>query len=214
MMKDVIILGVDIHAIEMGHIIERAGRYHLLGYIMQDGFSGSMGIGDLFGSFPILGDKNDLDKYPDVGFIPMHVWKDMDAAGAASAACVEQWISLIDPAAFVSLTANIGKGCVVYPNCFIGANAKLGSKIFMLSGAIVNHDCDISDNVTITSGVMLAGGVKVGKGAYLGQGCNVRQNLVVGENAMVGMGAVVTKDIPANATYIGNPAKPYASRAR
>ena len=202
-MDDVIILGVDIHAIEMSQIIKRVGRHKLLGYIKQADYTGNLAAGDLFGEYPILGGEGDLGKYPGAGFIPMHVWKN----GGGE----DQWINLIDPSAFVSQTAHIGRGCVIYPNCFIGANAILGSKVFMLSGAIVNHDCNVSDNVTITSGVMLAGCVKIGEGAYLGQGCNIRQYLTVGANAMVGMGAVVTKDIPANATYAGNPAKPLST---
>jgi acetyltransferase-like isoleucine patch superfamily enzyme len=32
-------------------------------------------------------------------------------------------------------------------------------------------------------------------------------NVVIGENAIVGAGSVVTKDVPANAIVVGNPAK-------
>jgi acetyltransferase-like isoleucine patch superfamily enzyme len=35
----------------------------------------------------------------------------------------------------------------------------------------------------------------------------VRDGLRVGSNSVVGMGAIVTKDIPDNETWVGNPAK-------
>ena len=199
-MKDVLILGVDIHGLEMADIIRRGGLYHLVGYVRQEG-SQAEGV---FGEHPVVGGVDVLSQYPDAGFIPMHVWK--------SDAGSRQWVNLIDPSAFVASTAVLGRGCVVYPNCFIGAQAKLGNKIFVMSSSVINHDNIIGDGVTVTSGVRLAGFVKVGSGAYLGQGCNVRQYLSVGDNATVGMGAVVTKDVPAGVTVIGNPARPYVKK--
>lgn len=44
-------------------------------------------------------------------------------------------------------------------------------------------------------------------GAYLGSNAVVLPNLTIGENATVGAGAVVTKDVPANTTVVGVPAK-------
>ena len=40
-----------------------------------------------------------------------------------------------------------------------------------------------------------------------------KQPLVIGRGATVGMGAVVTKDVAAGSTVVGNPARPMAARA-
>jgi acetyltransferase-like isoleucine patch superfamily enzyme len=45
------------------------------------------------------------------------------------------------------------------------------------------------------------------KGASIGSGSTILSNVTVGENAIVGAGSVVTKDVPANAIVVGNPAK-------
>jgi acetyltransferase-like isoleucine patch superfamily enzyme len=50
-------------------------------------------------------------------------------------------------------------------------------------------------------------------GATLKRGCSIGANatllpgITVGENAFVGAGSVVTKNVPANAVVVGNPAK-------
>jgi acetyltransferase-like isoleucine patch superfamily enzyme len=49
--------------------------------------------------------------------------------------------------------------------------------------------------------------VRVGDGAFLGVGTVVLMGVTIGERAYVGAGAVVTKDVPANAVVIGNPAR-------
>jgi acetyltransferase-like isoleucine patch superfamily enzyme len=47
----------------------------------------------------------------------------------------------------------------------------------------------------------------VRKGASIGSGATILANVTIGENALVGAGSVVTKDVPANAIVVGNPAR-------
>jgi acetyltransferase-like isoleucine patch superfamily enzyme len=48
---------------------------------------------------------------------------------------------------------------------------------------------------------------RICKGASIGSGSTILSNVTVGENAIVGAGSVVTKNVPANAIVVGNPAK-------
>ncbi len=59
----------------------------------------------------------------------------------------------------------------------------------------VAHDWVIGDFVTFAPGVKCNGNIIIEDHAYIGTG------------AVVGMGAVVTKDVPAGATVVGNPAR-------
>lgn len=72
----------------------------------------------------------------------------------------------------------------------------------------------IEDDVTIAAGsaVLVHGrGIKpkrimLKKNCYIGYGAIVL-NSSVGKNSMVGAGSVVTKDVPDNEVWVGNPAK-------
>ncbi|MDF4871919.1 acyltransferase, partial [Vibrio parahaemolyticus] len=49
--------------------------------------------------------------------------------------------------------------------------------------------------------------IKIQKGASIGANSTILPGVTIGENAMVGAGSVVTKDVPARAIVVGNPAK-------
>jgi acetyltransferase-like isoleucine patch superfamily enzyme len=47
----------------------------------------------------------------------------------------------------------------------------------------------------------------VKKGASIGSGVTILSNITIGEGAIVGAGSVVTRDVPAWSTVVGNPAR-------
>ena len=47
----------------------------------------------------------------------------------------------------------------------------------------------------------------IGAGASIGSSVTIMCGVKIGEGALIGAGSVVTKDVPANATAYGNPAK-------
>ena len=203
-MKDLIILGGIAHGAEMAEIVERMNHvknvWNLLGFIVSEEEMEKK-RSELNG-YPILGTSELLVKYPNAFFAP-----DVSTWARSLNIPLSRMISLIDPSAFVSRSARIGVGCVIYPHCFIGLNAVLGNYVFCLSGSIINHDVVLEDRVVITSGVSLAGYVHVERDCYLGQACTCKQFVRIGSNSLIGMGSVVLDDVPASSVMIGNPAR-------
>ena len=199
-MKDLIILGTGVHGGEMAHIVDRVNRlsptWNLLGHIApQPGH-----VAEFCGR-PVLGTVEKLADYPQASLVADNEFPDTKALPQ------ERFISLIDPSVFIHPTAQIGRGCVIYPNCFVGLKATLGQRVFVLSGAVINHDDVLEDGVVVCTNVSLAGEVHVESGCYLGQACTVRQKLRIGKGSLLGMGCVVIANVPAKSVMVGNPAR-------
>jgi UDP-2-acetamido-3-amino-2,3-dideoxy-glucuronate N-acetyltransferase len=107
--------------------------------------------------------------------------------------------------------AKIGARCKISSHTFICEGVTIESGVFVGHGVIFIND----RYPRAVSGV---GQLKtesdwdcqktvVKQGAAIGSGSTLLGGITIGENAMVGAGSVVTRDVPANATVAGNPAK-------
>ncbi|HEY5039220.1 MAG TPA: hypothetical protein VIJ93_09135 [bacterium] len=205
-MKDLIILGTGVHGAEMVEIVERVNAdkktWNLIGFLSFD----KAQKGRSFNQTPVLGSFDDIPGFSKAFFIPNNKWN------RSTPLPMNRVTSLIDPTTFISRTAQIGKGVVLYPNCYVGLQAKIGDFVFSLSNSVINHDVVLETGVIVTSGVMLAGSVHVEEGCYLGQACTVREKLRIGKGSLIGMGTVVTKDVVPNSVMVGCPAKKLKDR--
>ena len=71
----------------------------------------------------------------------------------------------------------------------------------------IAHNNKIGKNVAITGCVNISGSNVIEDNVWIAPNASIRGFIHLGEGCTVGMGAVVTKDIPAHETWIGNPAR-------
>lgn len=105
----------------------------------------------------------------------------------------------------------------------VGDNVEVGSCTTIARGTLSNtiiedhvkidnlvhiaHNCHIKRGAFIIACAEISGGVVIGENAWIAPNSCTHQKISVGDNAIVGLGAVVTKDVPTNTVYAGNPAK-------
>lgn len=118
-----------------------------------------------------------------------------------------QSLTFIHHTCFVSSSASIGAGSVLYPLCNIDKEVKVGSAVLINNSVVISHNSVIGDSCYLSPGVVLSGNVIIDENSFLGTGVLVANNITIGKNVVIGIGTVVTKNIPDNAFAIGNPMK-------
>lgn len=123
----------------------------------------------------------------------------------------------------------VGPHCDIRPpsHCDYGYNIALGEGVFL------NFNCVILDVVEVTIGdrTQIAPGVqiltadhprdpearqtglefgrpiRIGRNVWIGAGALILPGVTIGDDALIGAGSVVTRDVAAGTTVIGNPAR-------
>lgn len=111
---------------------------------------------------------------------------------------------------------NIGQNVVVSPQVVLGSNVKIQNNVSVYTGVTCDDDVFLGPSCVFTNVTNPRSGVNrrgeyakthVGKGATIGANATIVCGHDIGAYAFVGAGAVVTKDVPAYALLVGNPAK-------
>jgi UDP-2-acetamido-3-amino-2,3-dideoxy-glucuronate N-acetyltransferase len=142
--------------------------------------------------------------------------------------------AVIDSGCRIGTETKIWHFSHIMVNCEIGENCNIGQNVVVSPGVVLGNNVKIQNNVSIYTGVICEDDVFLGpsmvftniinprsaiirkdqyvktivkKGASIGANATIVCGHNIGEYAFIGAGAVVTKEVPAYALVVGNPAK-------
>lgn len=113
--------------------------------------------------------------------------------------------TLIHPSSYVSPTARIGAGSIIYPMCNIDKDTVIGKGVLINNSVTLSHNNKIGDCCYIAPGVVTSGFVEIGCKTFAGTRSVIANDISIGENVIIGIGTVVTSGIRSNMSAIGNP---------
>ncbi len=111
---------------------------------------------------------------------------------------------------------NIGQNVVVSSNVVLGSNVKVQNNVSIYEGVTCEDDVFLGPSMVFTNVINPRSAIirkheykltVVKKGASIGANATIVCGYNIGEYAFIGAGCVVTKNVPAYALMVGNPAK-------
>jgi acetyltransferase-like isoleucine patch superfamily enzyme len=144
----------------------------------------------------------------------IHILSDVKTKNIGGGTNIWQYVVVLE-------NAIIGKNCNINCHCFIENDVILGDSVTIKSGVYLWDGLRIGNNVFIGPNVTFINDkvprskkypdkflqTTIEDGASIGAGSIIMGGIKIGKNAMIGAGSLVTKNVPANQLWYGNPAK-------
>jgi UDP-2-acetamido-3-amino-2,3-dideoxy-glucuronate N-acetyltransferase len=122
--------------------------------------------------------------------------------------------SVVLPGAVIGNNCNINAHCFIENDVLIGDDVTIKCGVYLWDGITLEDNVHIGPNVTFTNDLFPRSKQKfkivrtiVKKGASIGANSTLVAGITVGQYALIGAGSVVTKNVPNNSLWIGNPAR-------
>ena len=115
--------------------------------------------------------------------------------------------SIFHPSAIVSASATLGENTFLAEYSVVRTAVTAGDGLSLQAGGVISHHCKVGNFVSIGPNAAIGSKARIGDRTLIGIGATIKPGIQIGPDCTIGAGAVVVRDIPAERTVVGNPAR-------
>jgi sugar O-acyltransferase (sialic acid O-acetyltransferase NeuD family) len=208
-MKNIVVKGSAGHAKVIIDIIEKEGKYHIVGLLDHLKPKDQKVYG-----YPILGNAQDLTKLIkehniEGGIVAIGDNKTRSEAVQRIRDVIPDFIFItaIHPSAAIARGVFIGKGTAIMAGAIINSDSRVGNHCFINTNSSLDHDNVMEDFSSVSPNISTGGYVRIGAFSVINIGANVADRIIIGQHSVVGAGSTVLHDIKPNVLAYGTPAR-------
>lgn len=208
-MNNIVIIGSSGHAKVVVDIVEKEGRYRIVGFLDPFRAAGEQTMG-----YPVLGREDDLPALVlahDIKGAIVAIGDNFtraQVAGRIKEICPQlPFVTAIHPSASVASEVSIAEGTVVMAGACINSCCSIGRCCIVNTNASLDHDGVLDDFSSLAPGAVLGGNCRIGYCTAVSIGAVVLHGVHVGEHSLIGAGAVLLQSFGSHAVAYGVPAK-------
>jgi sugar O-acyltransferase (sialic acid O-acetyltransferase NeuD family) len=208
-MENLVLFGGSYHANVCIDIIEKIGKYNIVGIV-----DSKAKIGSVLHGYKVIGRQEEIieliSKYEIVaGLITIG---DNYARKFVRDFIVLKipdfkFINAIHPSVCIGRNVKLGIGITIMANVVVNPDAEIQDFCILNTGAQLEHNCFMGEFSHLSAGSITGGKVRIGKFSAITLGVTIMDRINIGENTVIGSGSIVTKDLPDNVLAYGIPAK-------
>lgn len=101
----------------------------------------------------------------------------------------------------------IGKGSIIFPDCYLGYKSDIGDGCIIQSGCRIEHHNTIGNFCDLNPNLTTGGFTKIGNYCEINISVDIINRIRIGNFSRVGAGSLVLKDIGNKELHYGRPAK-------
>jgi len=205
----IILIGGGPHAEVVADIVEKEGRFDLVGITDT-----RRSVGDRFLDYAVIGRQDELETLlrehgVQGGIVAIGDNHDREKVAALVRQQLPgfEFVTAIHPSASIARDVDIGEGSVVAAGCVVSVGARIGRFGILNTRSSLEHGGEMGDFSSIAAGVTTGGFFRLGRSSALANGVTTVDRIAVGDNSVVGAGSLVLGDIGDDVLAHGSPAR-------